>query len=206
MKKLLLPFAIVATSNLLMAGGELQKAVEPVVNIPTIEEEVSDNNHFYIGLGLSAISARDASVNANLFDGKAGQDRLGNVDLLAGYEFHRHFAVEGRYNTTIAKSDSIDTMDSWSIFAKPKYPVTEEFTLYGLLGYGNVQLDGADGSIADMDESGFQWGLGLSYMINENFDLFADYKFLADEFDGVFSNGATEVSVDSLTAGVIYKF
>ncbi|MGC9350981.1 MAG: porin family protein, partial [Sulfurovum sp.] len=60
--------------------------------------------------------------------------------------------------------------------------------------------------IADMDESGFQWGLGLSYMINDSLDLFADYKFLADDFDGVFSNGATEVSVDSLTVGVIYNF
>jgi len=198
-----LPFALVATSGLLMAGGDIAE-VEPIVNVPAVEE-VSENN-FYVGLGLAAVSARDADVSANLFDEKAGQDRLGNIDLLVGYEFHRHFAVEGRYTTTLSESDSIDTMDSWSIFAKPKYGVTEEFTLYGLLGYGNVQLDGAGGSIADMDESGFQWGLGLSYMINENFDLFADYKFLANEFDGVFSNGATEVSVDSLTVGVMYNF
>lgn len=205
MKKMLLPFALVVTSGLLMAGGDLAE-VEPVVHVPTVvEEEVSENN-FYVGLGVAAISARDADVSPDFFDVKTGQDRLGNIDLLAGYEFHRHFAVEGRYTTTIAESDSIDTMDSWSIFAKPKYAVTEEFTLYGLLGYGNVQLDGAGGSIADMDESGFQWGLGLSYMINENFDLFADYKFLADDFDGVFSNGATEVSVDSITVGVMYNF
>ena len=205
MKKILLPFAMVAASSLVMAGGDLHEAVEPVVHVPTVTEEVSENN-FYVGLGVAAVSTRDAAVSANIFDAKAGQDRLGNIDLLAGYEFHRHFAVEGRYTTTIAESDAIDSMDSWSIFAKPKYPVTEDIELYGLVGYGNVELDGADGSIADMDESGFQWGVGLSYMITENFDLFADYKFLANDFDGVFSNGATEVSVDSLTVGVMYNF
>lgn len=170
-----------------------------------MEEPVSENN-FYVGLGIAAVSTRDADVSVNILDEKAGQDRLGNIDLLVGYEFHRHFAVEGRYTTTISESDSIDSMDSWSIFVKPKYAVTEDIELYGLAGYGNVELDGASGSIADMDESGFQWGLGLSYMINDNFDLFADYKFLANDFDGLFSNGATEVSVDSLTVGVMYNF
>ncbi|MGC9351922.1 MAG: outer membrane beta-barrel protein, partial [Sulfurovum sp.] len=151
MKKFPLSFVLVATSGLLMAGGDLYtEPVEPVVHVPAVEEEVSENN-FYIGVGVAAVSSRDADVSANIFDVKAGQDRLGNIDLLAGYAFHRHFAVEGRYSTTISESDSIDTMDSWSIFAKPKYPVTEDIELYGLLGYGNVQLDGAGGSISDMD-------------------------------------------------------
>jgi opacity protein-like surface antigen len=69
-----------------------------------------------------------------------------------------------------------------------------------------VQLDGGDGFVVEMDESGFQWGLGLSYMINENLDLFVDYKFLANDFDGIIYKDATEFSVDSLSAGVIYKF
>lgn len=205
MKKLLLPIALVATNGLLLAGGDLHKAVEPVVNIPTVTEEVSENN-FYVGVGLAAVSVRDSDVSANLFEVKEGQDRLGNIDLIAGYEFHRHFAVEGRYTTTIAESDSIDTMDSWSIFAKPKYPVTENIELYGLLGYGNVQVEGTDEYMADVDESGFQWGLGLSYMINENLDFFVDYKFLANDIDVLVYKDVIEMSVDSLTAGLIYKF
>ncbi|UFH58555.1 outer membrane protein [Sulfurovum mangrovi] len=205
MKKLLLPIALVATNGLLLAGGDLHKAVEPVVNIPTVTEEVSENN-FYVGVGLAAVSVRDSDVSANIFEAKAGQDRLGNIDLIAGYEFHRHFAVEGRYTTTIAESDSIDTMDSWSIFAKPKYPVTENIELYGLLGYGNVQVEGTDEYMADIDESGFQWGLGLSYMINENLDFFVDYKFLANDIDVLVYKDVVEMSVDSLTAGLIYKF
>jgi len=98
-------------------------------------------------------------------------------------------------------------MEEWSIFAKPKYPVTWDFTLYGLLGYGNVQLDKTINFGMKMNKGGFQWGLGLSYMFNEYFDFFADYKFLANEFDGFgYNHRPTEVSVDSLTVGVIYKF
>ena len=206
MKKLLLPVAMVAANSLLMAGGDLHtEPVEPVVNVPAVVEEVSENN-FYVGLGVAAVSARDADENANFFDGSEDQDRLGNIDLLAGYEFHRHFAVEARYTTSFTHDD-VTEMDGWSIFAKPKYPVSENVTIYGLLGYGNVQLDGTNDSGIEMDESGFQWGLGLSYMFNESFDFFADYKFLANEFDGFgYKKVPTEVSVDTFTVGVIYKF
>ncbi|MDD2452021.1 MAG: porin family protein [Sulfurovum sp.] len=202
MKKLLLPLALVATSGLLMAGGDLVE-VEPVVEVPVVKE-VSENN-FYAGLGIAAVSARDTHASLDFFGEEYGQDRLGNLDFIVGYEFHRHFAVEARYTTSIAYEDIVE-MDGWSIFAKPKYPVTENVTIYGLLGYGNVQMDGVDGVITDMDESGFQWGLGLSYMINENFDLFADYKFLANDFDGIYAGSVTEINVDSVTVGIMYNF
>ncbi|MDM5270971.1 porin family protein [Sulfurovum sp. zt1-1] len=205
MKKMFLPFAMVAASNLVMAGGDLQEAVEPVVNVPAVVEEASDNN-FYVGVGIAAVSARAADVTPNLFQATKEQDRLGNVDLLAGYEFHRHFAIEGRYTTSFTHDD-YTKMRGWSLFAKPKYPVTEDFTVYGLLGYGNVELEESNGSGIEMDESSFQWGLGLSYMFNESFDFFADYKFLANDLDGVIYQGIpTNVSVDSFTVGVIYKF
>jgi len=203
MKKLLLPFAVLATNSLLMARGDIAP-VEPVVNIPAVVEEANKSN-FYLGLGVAAVSARDADVSPSLFDVKNGQDRLGNIDLLAGYEFHRHFAVEARYTTSFTKRHFTE-MEGWSIFAKPKYPITWDFTLYGLLGYGNVQLDKTVNYGFQMDESGLQWGLGLSYMFNEYFDFFADYKFLANEFDGFYNNLRKELSVDSFTEGVICKF
>jgi len=205
MKKLLLPFAVLVANCPLMAGGDMYTAVEPVVNVPEVVEEAHKKN-FYVGLGVAAVSARNADKSPNFFESIEDQDRLSNIDLLAGYEFHRHFAVEVRYSTSFTQED-ITKMDGWSIFAKPKYPVTEDFTLYGLLGYGNVQLDGTNGSGIEMDKSGFQWGLGLSYMFNEHFDFFADYKFLANKFDGLDSNkNSIEVSVDAFTVGVIYKF
>jgi len=44
-------------------------------------------------------------------------------------------------------------------------------------------------------------------IFNEYFDFFADYKFLANEFDGFgYNHRSIEVSVDSFTVGVIYKF
>jgi len=57
---------VLATNSLLTAGGDIAP-VEPVVNIPAVVEEVNKSN-FYLGLGVAAISARDANVSPNLFD------------------------------------------------------------------------------------------------------------------------------------------
>jgi len=102
-----------------MAGGDFA-TVEPVVNIPAVAEEVNRSN-FYLGLGVVAISARDANVSSNLFDVRRDQDRLGNIDLLAGYEFHRHFAVEARYTTSFTKKHVIE-MEGWEYLCKTEYP------------------------------------------------------------------------------------
>ena len=69
--------AVAAMSGVAFAGGDFKEVVEPVI-VPI--DEV-DNFSFYLGLGLSAISSRDSAVSMDFFNGKAGQDRLGNVDL-----------------------------------------------------------------------------------------------------------------------------
>ena len=165
----------------------------------------ADESSYYVGIGMAATSTRDSSVGLNLTSEKAGQDRLGNVALLAGYNINRYFAVEGRYTTTFTKEDLVD-MNSLSIFAKPQYPLGEGFSVYGLLGYGSVSMDGINGSGVDVDESGFQWGLGLDWEVANNTALFIDYTSLATDMEGVYWNGALEVDSDAVTVGVTYKF
>ena len=69
----------------------------------------------------------------------------------------------------------------------------------------NLSVGAAKGRI-DVDDSGFQWGLGASYAIGENYTLFIDYTSLAADMDGYYYNGALEVDADSFTIGVTYKF
>ncbi len=206
MKKIVLSVCtFVAMSSFVFAGGgmkEVAPAVEPVVAVPMVEEL----SGFYAGLGLSAVSTRDASISMDFIDYKPGeQDRLGNVSFFAGYNVNEYMAVEGRYTTTFTDEDAVE-MDGWSLFVKPQYPVSEDFSVYALLGYGGVTLDEVNGSGVDVDETGFQWGVGLNYLATENISVFIDYTSLANDMDGIYENGALEVDTDAITIGVNYLF
>lgn len=194
-------WAVMAMSSLGFAGGDMkdvEPAIEPVV---VVEEEKSG---LYAGLGLAAVSTRDAEVSVD-WGGTDRQDRLWNVSILAGYDFNEYIAVEGRYTTSFNHEDQVE-MSGWSVFAKPQYPVSENFSVYALLGYGGVTLDGINGYIVDVDDTGFQWGLGASYQVMENASFFVDYTFPANDMDGLYFNGAVKVDVDAFTLGVNYHF
>ncbi len=204
MKKIVLSVCTVAAmSSLVFAGGgmkEVAPAVEPVIVVPVVEEL----SGFYAGLGMTAVSVRDSDFSVDWGGESRYQDRLGNVTLLAGYNFNEYIAVEGRYTTSVAHESSIE-MDGWSLFVKPQYPVTEDFSVYALLGYGGITADGIDGYVTDIDDSAFQWGLGVDYMVMDNISLFADYTWLAG-VESVFYNGAPETDTDQFTIGVNYLF
>ena len=207
MKKIVFSVCTVAAmSSLVFAGGgmkEVTPAVEPVVVVPVVEEL----SGFYAGLGLAAVVVRDSGMSADFFNTVYDQERLGNASFIAGYNFNEYIAVEGRYATSIAHDDQIE-MDGWSLFVKPQYPVSEDFSLYALLGYGGVTIDGKrqEFALTDVDDSGFQWGIGVNYMLMENVSLFVDYTWLADEMDGDNTRGITQVDIDAFTVGVNYHF
>ena len=199
MKKIALSAAaIVGMSSFGFAGGDIIPVAAPIV------EEI-DNSSFYVGLGYAAVSVRSSADDLNFFDEEPGQDRLGNISLLAGYNFNEYVAVEGRYTTSFNQEDSVE-MDGWSLFVKPQYPVSEDFSIYALLGFGGVIVDGINGHVADVDDSGFQWGIGASYLAAENISVFIDYTSLASDMEGLYFTGAPEIDADALTLGVTYSF
>jgi len=101
-------------------------------------------------------------------------------------------------------------MSGWSLFVKPQYPVTEDFSVYALLGAGGLDLSGSLVSavpsipVVDVDNTTFQWGIGLSYRVMENVSLFADYAWLANGIDD--ENSVYQLDVDTFTIGVNYHF
>ncbi|NPA27712.1 MAG: porin family protein [Epsilonproteobacteria bacterium] len=202
MKKLL--YSVVAITCIASAGGYVESATTPVEPVIPPSVPVVGGNNFYVGGGLSFVSAREADVDLDFFDDKDGQDLLLNVMLLAGYNFNKYFSVEARASTSIAQKD-FTKLTSFSLFAKPQYPVTENLTLYALLGYGYVKLDDYDGSNVDVSEGAFQWGLGASYDINNKWSVFVDYTSLGKDVDGTILT-SNEADIDSINVGVIYKF
>ena len=192
---------VIALSSFGFAGGDIEP-VEPVVDAPMVE--VSAGNA-YVGLGFALVSTRDSSVSLDFFSDSVGQDRLGNIAFLAGYNFNSYIGVEGRYSTGVSNSDIV-SMDGWSLFLKPQYPVSDAFNIYALLGYGGVTMDPENNSLVNVDDTGFQWGIGADYAVTEQVSIFVDYTSLASDMDGVYANGALKVDADALTVGVTYAF
>ena len=204
MKKIVLSVsAMVAMSTLSFAGGDIDP-VEPMVGETAVMAGPSHSGG-YVGLGFSVVGTGNDSIN--VFSDEAGQDRSADIVFQAGYEFNPYIAVEGRYSTSISKGDILER-DTWGIFVKPQYPVGEGVNIYALLGYGGMTLDGVDGANVDLDDDGFQWGVGLSYDMTTNVALFVDYVMAANdmEADAYPLAGSNEISSAALTLGVTYKF
>ena len=217
MKKIVLSLAALATLGF-AEGSAVQSA-------PAGETKI-DETGFYAGIGVTAMSSRDSAVSMDIFNVTYGQDRLGNIDLLAGYIINDYLAVEGRYATTFTDEDRVELSSQWSLFIKPMYKFEDDedrakgedyWAVYGLLGYGNTTFDGVNGANVDVDDGGFQWGIGLSYTFREytNKDdyqyrdvwtLFADYTSIGRDMSGYYYNGARKIDADSFTVGLIYKF
>ena len=196
---------VITTVSSLFITTLLLSANQEVNSIDQNIESTTQLKGLYLGAALSTVSVRDSNVDLNFFSEEIAQDRLGNLTLVAGYEFNEYFSTELRYTTRIVDDNIVD-MSGISLLAKPQYTIYDQTKIYALLGFGSNSIDGTRSDIVEVDESSFQWGLGISYDINNNISIYADYLNLGTELEGVFYNNANEISVDALTIGVNYNF
>ncbi len=191
--------ALLLTSTLAIAGGKLVEV--PKSDVIEIPEPALTG--FYAGLGYSCLQM---DFDAPGMDVRA----MTALSVNAGYNFNKYFAIEGRYTTNLGDLDVetwySDTEESWDmsnigLYLKPQYTM-DNFTVYGLLGYGQVTLD--DGT--DYSASSFQYGAGINLMATRNIDVYVDYRRLYNEedFDGL--SLEDDVSANSYTLGVNYHF
>lgn len=202
MKKSILSLvSIMALSGLVYAGGDVA-SIEEVVEAPVVVDESA----FYLGLGVGYISFNNDFTSEEI---------TSNTFMLqAGYQYNRYIALEGRYafgfNTGYDAGNLASpifpydgTVSNWGIYVKPMYPI-DNFSVYALLGYGEVMLDNILNG--DAVDGGFQWGLGASYAFTESVSVFVDYVSLYNDtgFDWVATKA--DIDVDTWTLGVSYKF
>lgn len=219
--------AVLAMSASAIAGGDFAPVVEPIIEIQ--EAPIVDDSGFYVGL---AYGYADISDDYTASTGSFGnhEDNFNTYMLQAGYKFNQYIAVEGRYWDSVGDGDWTDRytlpdgrvfntsgpcseFSAWGLYVKPMYPVTEEFDVYALLGYGNVDLStefGRDAKFLDMNEDGFQWGLGASYELTDNVAVFADYVNLYNDNSAAITDGiyteTHDYSIYTANVGVTYKF
>lgn len=85
-------------------------------------------------------------------------------------------------------------------------PLSDDIKIYALLGYGGLKVEAINGSIVDLDKSGFQWGIGRSYNFTEQIAIFADFVSLANNAKGTFSAPNVDIDSEAITVGITYKF
>lgn len=212
MKKFTLSMAAVMTmSTFAIAGGDIAP-VEPIVETPMVEESTGA---FYVGLGYSLVELNNMWDDGFLYDENYEQDAL---TFIAGYNFNEYIGVEGRYMMAQGDADYHDRIagseDDWSfdnnfkniaVYLKPMLPINE-FTLYGLVGYGETTYNYE--GYSDITASGLQYGAGVSYEFYENLSVFVDYTVLAedDDIQDVDGDDIWDVDGDAWTFGLTYKF
>jgi opacity protein-like surface antigen len=193
--------AVLLTSTLAMAGGKSGIAPESDI-VPIVVEPALTG--FYAGLGYSCLQM-DIDEPADI-DIRS----MAALSITAGYNFNEYFAIEGRYTASLgdldfeignATSDKAWDMSNIGVYLKPQYSI-DSFTLYGLLGYGQLTLD----EDFSRSVSSFQYGLGVNMMATDNVGIFIDYRRLYDDedFDGLSINDT--VTANSYTLGINYHF
>jgi len=223
MKKLTLSIAaIMAMSTFAIAGGDIAPVEEPMVEVAA---PVVDDSGFYLGLAYSYMDTERVLLYPETID------TSWNAGMLqAGYKFNQYIAVEGRYWLTVGDADFSSTenwndglikeneentdLDTWGIYVKPMYPVTDAFDIYALLGYAQskIEVDLSHGVGVAVDDGAFSWGLGAAYSFTENLSVFADYVVLYDDtvipvFGGqTYPDFPVDVKIDTINFGITYKF
>jgi len=192
--------ALLLTSTLAIAGGKSGGSPESV--IAKIAEPALTG--FYAGLGYSCLQMDiDEPADIDIRSMTA-------ISATAGYNFNEYFAIEGRYSVSLGDLDvetwNTERDESWDmsnigLYLKPKYSI-DSFTVYGLLGYGQLTLD--NGTSYSVDS--FQYGAGINMMATDNIDIYVDYRRLYDDedFDGLSIDEV--VTANSFTVGVNYHF
>jgi len=140
--------------------------------------------------------ARGATANTGWYiGGDIGNAEIGSDDdtawrILGGYQINRNFAAELGYSSLLDKGGVEAT--AWELVGIGSYPLGNQFSIFGKLGFARVEVDAAGTST---DKTELTYGLGAQYDLTPKFGIRGQWQ----RYD-------TDNEVDVLSVGVIYRF
>lgn len=155
---------------------------------------------FYAGAGFASTQIEDDDDDFGFDDTPLGWR------LFAGYEFGRHFALEGTYfdvgdiDDTIlrpsidggvnADVDAEHTAFAFSVLGI--LPITDSAHLFGKLGYYDSEQESTVlDETADTDENGLTIGAGVRFELPRNFAVRGDLDWFDTDLDTHWSLGVS---------------
>jgi OOP family OmpA-OmpF porin len=160
----------------LYGGGKT--IAPPEAEVVDIGEDISS---LYVGVGSVANKFHACGNNCTY------EDQTYGLMLRAGYEFNAYFGMEVRAIRTFLDKGPFGgvPMAHIGVYAKPEYAISEDFNLYGLLGYGYTKNLGNGRRLNYFDDDhGFSSGLGLEYDLSDKKGDFLESANYSREFDG----------------------
>jgi len=152
----------------------------------------ADDGGFYVGAGVGQFS-----VDEGGFD-----ESDTGYKLFGGWMFNKYIGGELEYIDGGTVEDSgfgIDTT-ALNVSLKGNWPVTEQFDVYGKVGYffWDADIDSSGDSSQESNESGsdLSWGIGAGYDFTENFGIVGEWQWFQIE----------EADAEMMSVGVVWKF
>ena len=187
MKKLLTAALLAyGLSVSLLAGGKagIAPAIVPIIPIfPSDDVDKIDPNAWYVGVGLVM-----GKYTGDCGEGCPYEDVTYGMLVRVGYEWNQYIGVEARALRTFWGEDPNpfggETLGHVGLFAKPTYPIGEDFNVYGLWGYGRTKTYTKSPYLPKIDEYGFSYGFGLEYDLSSKEDDYDSNTNYDRPFDG----------------------
>ncbi len=135
---------------------------------------------YTLSAGYSAVEIGDSGSDAN----------LGAVSFRGGYEFTRHFGVEGQLDigvsddTIIVAATPVDVELNYaaSLFGVVRAPVSDRINLFARAGYTTADVDASVPGVAVADDTdGFSYGVGGEIFFDDRNGFRAE--FTRHDFD-----------------------
>ena len=184
----------------------LKKASLVILGLAALPAFANNDKGFYVGLGVSGVDDRQDSVTIDNIEYNVDTKKLRVGEVIGGYKYNAALGGEIRLGSGFGTSEGIpftfnaDHSDIVatgklerklgtyeSIYYKPEL-VNDDAKLYALLGYThlsssvkNKDLSGNEISSESKSYSGFSYGLGIGFVINERFNVNFEYKNLCEE-------------------------
>jgi opacity protein-like surface antigen len=114
--------------------------------------------------------------------------------IRGGYRFTDHISAEAHFLTSGSSDGGNKLQTGLAAFVRADLPVGQNFSIYGLLGYGSIDFSVAGTKDTYASQA---YGAGITYALSQMTALNLDYISYAN------SKGLT---MCSLNAGVMYSF
>ncbi len=145
----------------------LKKIVIAAALVVSTSAAFAQANPFYAGVDLGSTKIDDFGSRKTSFGG------------FVGYQFSENLAVEGGYRRLASHTISgvVVDLNQAHISAVGIAPLGNGFSLYGRLGYNNIDASASvAGKTATASTNGALFGLGMGYTVAPNITVRAEFQ------------------------------
>ncbi|MCV6612310.1 MAG: porin [Amphritea sp.] len=159
---------------------------------------MADDNSFYLGASLGQTKVNFEEVSGV----EIKDDKDTSWKIFAGYNLNENVAFEltyhdfGKSEAVVSSVDVDVEAEGYSLSVLGKLPVSEQFGLFGRLGYIHVDAEAeASGVTANGDADDVLFGIGAEYAVSEAVSLRAEWERVN-----------TDDELNTFSAGISYNF